>query len=66
MKADLFPHQPTLGQQIACVEREIRMRERVYPGWVSGGRMSQAKADHEIAAMKAVLTTLQSINTKET
>jgi len=49
----------TLDEQIACVEREIRMRERVYPRWVEAKKMSQAKADHEIACMRAALKTLQ-------
>jgi hypothetical protein len=48
----------TLDRQIACVRREIALRERVYPKFVSGGRMKQAAADDEIAAMKAVLETL--------
>jgi hypothetical protein len=48
-----------LEQQIACVLREIAMRERVYPNWVRSGRMKQDKADHEIAAMRAVLETLK-------
>lgn len=52
----------SLGRQIACVEREITMRERVYPGWVDKGRMTNATADQEIAAMKAVLATLKSLN----
>ena len=63
---DLFPRSPDLDQQIECVSREIGMRQRVYPGWVKAGRMSQTKADHEIAAMQAVLTTLQSLKSKET
>jgi len=51
---------PTLEQQISAVTREIALRERVYPKWVEVGRfgMSKAKADHEIACMKAVLGTL--------
>lgn len=50
-----------LRQQVACVQREIRMRERVYPRWVQAGRISQAQADAEIAAMKAVEHTLLSL-----
>lgn len=45
--------------QIACVKREIALRERVYPKWVAAGRMKQQAADHEIAAMRAVLATLE-------
>ena len=60
---DLLPAAPppTIHQQIASVEREIAMRKRVYPRWIDGGRMTQAKADHEIACMQAVLVTLQHV-----
>jgi len=51
----------TLAEQIAAVRREIAMRERVYPKWVASGRMTQVKAEHEIAAMRAVLDTLLSL-----
>lgn len=54
-----------LGAQIAAVRREIAMRERVYPGWTASGRMTQAKAEHEIAAMKAVLETLLDVERKD-
>ena len=47
-----------LSVQIACVEREIRMREQVYPRWVQAKKMSQTRADGEIAAMRAVRETL--------
>jgi len=50
-----------LPAQIACIEREIAMRKRVYPAWVASGRMSQAKADAELLAMRAVLETLQGV-----
>ena len=55
--SDLFP--PSLAEQIACIEREIAMRVRVYPRQISAGRMTQVKADREIALMRAVLTTLE-------
>jgi len=48
----------SIEEQISCVKREIIVRERVYPRWVSNGNMSQNKADSEIACMKAVLETL--------
>jgi hypothetical protein len=51
----------SIADQIACVRREIGMRERVYPKWVAGGRMKQDAADRELAAMRAVLATLQSL-----
>ena len=51
----------TLDEQIDCVRREIRMRNRVYPRWVEIGRITQAHADHQVAAMEAVLATLESL-----
>jgi hypothetical protein len=51
----------TIADQIACVQREIGMRERVYPKWVAGGRMKKDAADREIAAMRAALATLNAL-----
>jgi hypothetical protein len=51
------------ADQIACVRREIAMRERVYPKWVNAGRMKAEAAEREIAAMRAVLKTLLSLQT---
>lgn len=49
----------TLQDQIACVEREIGFRRRVYAHRVGKGTMTQQKADYEIEVMTAVLDTLQ-------
>lgn len=40
--------------KLACVEREVKMRRRVYPRWVENKRMTQAQADREIALMEAI------------
>lgn len=50
-----------IDEQIACVEREIRMREQVYPRWVQAKKLTQATSDKQIAGMKAVLETLQQV-----
>lgn len=47
--------------QIKCVERELGMRERVYPRWVQAKKMTQEKADEEIKTMREVLKTLKLI-----
>lgn len=49
----------TLDQQVAAIIREIGMRKSVYPGRVAAGKMKQDKADHETAAMEAVLVTVR-------
>lgn len=45
----------TAADKLACAERELKMRQSVYPIWVEDGRMSLGKATHEIAAMTAIL-----------
>jgi hypothetical protein len=61
---DLFPDAPrsvSIDQQIACVERELGYRRHVYACRVADGKMTQAKADSEIAQMEAVLLTLRMV-----
>jgi len=45
---------PPLADLISCVDRELRMREQVYPRWVSQGKLTEAKASRELALMRAV------------
>lgn len=52
---------PTIHEQIACVKREIAMRERVYPKWIASGKMQADQAGLEIDRMKAVLETLRAV-----
>ena len=51
----------TLADQIACVERELKFRRRLYPHWVATRKMEQAEADTELARMEAVLVTLKGL-----
>ena len=50
-----------IKDQIKCVKRELAMRRRSYPKWVAAERMTREQADHEIAAMAAVLETLEAL-----
>jgi hypothetical protein len=56
-----MPIDVSLADQIACVQREIAMRQHVYPRWISAHRITRAKGDAELAAMGAVLATLQAL-----
>jgi hypothetical protein len=49
----------SLAEQIAEVERECAMRERVYGNWVVSGRMKLADSQRQIRRMRAVLATLK-------
>lgn len=59
------PQLVPIDAQIACVRREIEMRKIVYGRRVVEKRMTQKTADSELAAMHAVLRTLESIEEKE-
>lgn len=48
-----------IDEMIKCIEREIGMRQKVYPKWVAMKKMSQEKADLEIRTMTAVLDQLK-------
>jgi hypothetical protein len=50
-------------EQILCVEREIRMREKAYPRWVAAGKLKQDTAARELTVMRAVLETLRGMPT---
>lgn len=56
-----LPLQVSLKQQIACVERELKMRAVVYPREVAMGRKTLADAKSEIGQMQAVLRTLMQV-----
>jgi hypothetical protein len=43
------------ADKLACVERELKMRQHVYERLVADGRLSAGKAAHEIACMAAIV-----------
>ncbi|MCP1384852.1 hypothetical protein [Runella salmonicolor] len=57
----------TLDEQIAIVEREVRMRESVYPKWCSGPnpKMKPEEAAFQLEGMRAVLKQLRALKSKE-
>lgn len=46
-------------QQLAELDRELAMRRNVYPKWVRDGRMKEATADRQIAALEAARETVR-------
>jgi hypothetical protein len=51
----LFDDVITKQEKVQEIEREIAMRERVYANRVAEKKMTQAKADRQIAVMRAIL-----------
>jgi hypothetical protein len=54
----------SITMQIECVQRELKMRKRVYPYRITKGSMTDAFAAREVACMEAVLDTLQAVRAK--
>ena len=48
-----------LVDQIRCAKRELRLRCSMYPRWVMMEKMSARQAEQEIAAMQAIVKTLE-------
>ena len=46
---------PTLAEARAEIARELSMRERVYPGLIARGQLTQPAADQQMARLKAAL-----------
>jgi hypothetical protein len=60
--SDLFPEtigDASLDDQLKEIDRELAMRERLYPQWVARGTLRQSTADRQIAIMKAVHETVR-------
>lgn len=55
--SDLFPI--SRDDMIAEIEREIGLRNRVYPRWVVMKKITQDKADRQIAVMEAIAELLR-------
>ena len=49
----------TIEDKIACLEREIKIRQRVYPGRIATRRMTSKLAYREIETMKQILDDYQ-------
>lgn len=55
----------TAAEKLACAERELKLRRRVYPRWIERGQMTQKLADHEIACMESICADYRSQTDKE-
>jgi len=48
----------SLDDMRRCARRELAYRNRVYPRWVSEGKMKAGMAERELAVMGAIVDTL--------
>lgn len=49
----------TLQDAIQEIQREVQLRERLYPQWVASGKLSKAAAERQLARMKYALELLE-------
>ena len=49
---------PAVEELVACVDRELALRRKHYPRWVSSGKLTAAKAAREIELMETVRVVL--------
>ena len=49
----------TLDDQLAEARRELALRKRCYPGWVTRGTMTEDQAEDHLAVQEAIVATLQ-------
>jgi hypothetical protein len=52
---------PDIAKQIAELKRERKMRERVYPFWITSKKIRQHDADYQMAALDAAIETLEGL-----
>ncbi len=50
-----------LADQIACIEKELAFRRKIYPVWIERKSLLPEGAEIEINRMEAVLATLKGI-----
>lgn len=48
-----------ISQLIDCANRELALRRKHYPGWISNGKMTREKSEHELECMEEILKVLQ-------
>lgn len=52
-------HRFTIAQLIVCAQRELGLRDHVYPRLITSGKMTREKAEQEKAMMRAIIEELQ-------
>lgn len=55
---------PSLGQQIAELRREQKMRSQVFPKLLASGKLSRKDADYRNACLSAAIATLAALEAR--
>lgn len=60
-KLDIEEQPIRIDEAIVELERELKMRENVFPRWIENGRLTQSLADLRISRLKAAISLLKEI-----
>jgi len=58
------PEVPTLEDALMELRREVKMRMRVYPNWISSGRITKEAAERQNARLQKAIDLLQGLRPK--
>jgi hypothetical protein len=48
-----------------CAKREVGQRKWVYPRWIANGKLTQTKADREIAMMEEIARVFEALGRRD-
>ena len=57
--------EPTLDDAIKEVKRELKLREKVYPDFIARGKLTQQKAQQQIARLEKALELLEALQPQQ-
>ena len=60
-----MPAPITTRDIIGELRRELALRQRAYPAWIAKGTLAQAKADRQIAVLKAAIAKIEETRSYE-
>jgi hypothetical protein len=55
----------TLAEQSAEARWELALRRACYPAWVRSGKLAAGDAYHQLAALEAIVRTLQRLDAEQ-
>lgn len=58
-----MPHEYTLEEQLEELERELKVRERVYPRWVNADppKLTPAASERQLGRLRAAIETIKEL-----
>jgi hypothetical protein len=55
----------TLAEQMAEAQRELALRKKCYPAWVTSGKLDAGDAKYQILVQEAIVRTLMRLDAEQ-